>query len=84
MDTALKNMFNEQSVGALADAVQTEYAVFDKGAFVARVFDDGWGNRELKARMRHITTILHDHLPGDYRTSLGVLRGALLRLGDYG
>jgi 3-methyladenine DNA glycosylase AlkC len=84
LDTALKNMFNEQSVGALADAMVAEYAAFHRDVFVARVFEGEWANLELKARMRHITTILHDYLPDDYRTSLRVLRGALLRLGDFG
>ncbi len=84
MDTALKNMFNEQSVAALADAIQKEYAAFDREAFLALVFDDMWEARELKARMRHITTVLHDYVPADYRASLEVLRGALPRLGDYG
>jgi 3-methyladenine DNA glycosylase AlkC len=84
MDTALKNMFNEQSVAALADAIQKEYAAFDREAFLALVFDDMWEARELKARMRHITTVMHDYVPADYRASLEVLRGALPRLGDYG
>lgn len=83
-DRALKNMFNEQSVAALAAAIQKEYPAFDRQAFLARVFDEGWEARKLKERMRHITTALHDFLPQGYPTALDVLRRALPSLADYG
>ncbi|MDY7041298.1 MAG: DNA alkylation repair protein [Chloroflexota bacterium] len=76
-DRALKNMFNQQSVAELAVAIQKAYPAFDSKAFSARVFDDDWQGRELKERMRHITTVLGDFLPPDYRTALGVLQRAL-------
>jgi 3-methyladenine DNA glycosylase AlkC len=80
----LKDMFNEQSVIALADAVRRQYPTFDREAFAAGVFDDGWKARELKERMRHITTVLHDFLPADYHTSLDVLRQVLASLEGHG
>jgi 3-methyladenine DNA glycosylase AlkC len=76
----LKDMFNEQSVGALAAAIQNEYPAFDRKTFLSRVFNEGWQALELKQRMRHITTVLHGFLPQDYDTALDVLRGALPRL----
>lgn len=81
-DRALKNMFNEESVAALAGAIQREHPAFDREAFLARVFDEGWGARELKERMRHITTVLHGFLPEDYRVALDVLRRALPALAE--
>jgi 3-methyladenine DNA glycosylase AlkC len=72
-----KDYFNEQSVGSLAAAIGEAYAPFDAEAFAARVFDEEWAARELKERMRHITTVLHDFLPADYRAALDVLRRAL-------
>ncbi len=84
MDTALKNIFNEQSLTALATAIQQAYPNFDRQGFTARVFDEGWAARELKERMRHITTVLHRHLPSDYRTALDILSKALPLLSDYG
>lgn len=41
-----------------------------------RVFDDRWDARELKQRMRHVTTVLHELIPGDYRAQLEVLLAA--------
>jgi 3-methyladenine DNA glycosylase AlkC len=34
--------------------------------------------------MRHITTVMHDFLPADYRTALAILRGAAPLLSAYG
>jgi 3-methyladenine DNA glycosylase AlkC len=77
-------MYNEQSVDALAAAIQKEHPTFDREAFLARVFDQAWDARELKERMRHITTVLHDFLPQDYRTALDVLRRAIPALTHLG
>jgi 3-methyladenine DNA glycosylase AlkC len=41
------------------------------------VFDAGWPARELKQRMRHVTTVLHELIPGGYRDQLQVLLNAV-------
>jgi len=80
----LKQMFNQSFVATLATAIQAAYPSFDTATFVTRVFDPDWETRELKARMRHITTTLHDFLPADYRAALQILHQAALDLGEYG
>ena len=80
----LKDMFNKESVGALAAAVKKVYSPFDREAFTTRVFDEAWQGRELKERMRHISTVLGGNLPSEYRAALGILQGALSRLDDHG
>lgn len=70
----IKDLFNEQSVAALAAAIQREYPPFDAGAFTSRVFDGEWEDRELKERIRHITVALHDLMPEGYRATLTILR----------
>ncbi len=72
----LKNLFDRTSVGAIGDAVGAALPAFDRPLFMERVFDDGWEARELKQRMRHVTTVLHDLIPGDYRRQLDVLLAA--------
>jgi 3-methyladenine DNA glycosylase AlkC len=79
-----KDYFNEESVGALASAIEREHPAFEREAFMAEVFDDGWAARELKERMRHITTVLGDFLPMDYLAALDLLRSALPHVGDHG
>jgi 3-methyladenine DNA glycosylase AlkC len=70
----IKDLFNEQTVGDLAGAVQVAYGAFDRETFLTHVFDAEWPARELKQRIRHITVVLHDLLPADYRTALDILR----------
>lgn len=69
----LKNLFDRSSVGAIGVAVGTALPDFDGAIFMGRVFDESWEARELKQRMRHVTTVLHDLIPGDYRQQLDVL-----------
>jgi 3-methyladenine DNA glycosylase AlkC len=79
-----KDVFNEQSVGALAEAIWEAYPGLDREAFLAGVLDEGWADLELKQRMRQISTMLGGFLPADYRTALNILRRALPRLTGYG
>lgn len=80
----LKNLFNKESVGALAGAIHEEYDAFDVEAFATGVFDHGWEALELKQRMRHITTFLGRFLPPNYQAALDILRRAMPSLGSYG
>ncbi|MGD9048463.1 MAG: DNA alkylation repair protein [Anaerolineae bacterium] len=73
----IKDLFNEQSVGDLAAAVEVAYGAFDREVFLTRVFDADWPARELKQRIRHITVVLYDLLPADYFTALDILRRAM-------
>jgi 3-methyladenine DNA glycosylase AlkC len=78
----LKDLFSEESVADLAAAVRTQARSFDPEAFLSQVFDDGWPDLELKQRVRHITTGLHDTLALDYRPALDVLHRVLPHVGD--
>lgn len=69
----LKNLFDGESVGGIGDAVQKALPAIDRSTFMDLVFDARWPGRELKQRMRHITTVLNDLIPGSYREQLKVL-----------
>ena len=73
----IRDQLNQESVGALAEAMQAAHGAFDRDAFLARVFDADWPDRALKQRIRHITEVVHDQLPADYRAALNVLRRAM-------
>jgi len=77
-------MYNRQFVTDLAASLKNVYPAFDRDIFSVRIFDADWEARELKDRMRHITTVLHDLLPADYRTALDILRRAAPLLSGYG
>jgi len=70
----IKDLLNEETVGAFAEAVHTAHGTFDRAGFMIRVFDTAWPSRALKQRIRHITLALHDLLWEDYRDTLDILR----------
>ena len=70
----IKDLLNEETVGAFAEAVHAAHGAFDRGGFMIRVFDAEWPSRALKQRIRHITLALHDLLWEDYRDALDILR----------
>lgn len=74
MPEPLKNMYNEAYISTVSSAVEVVYPSFDSEGFKHRVFDNDWSTRELKDRMRHITTCLQHFLPDTYQTALNILR----------
>lgn len=73
MPEPLKNMFNRDSVRALALAIQAVYGSFQVEAFLAQTVDQTWEDLELKARGRRVTTYLGKFLPADYASAIGVI-----------
>lgn len=74
MAEALKNRYNKTFIAALVSGVKDVYGDFDARSFTADIFDKHWDGRELKARMRHITQVLHRYLPGDYSKNIDILK----------
>lgn len=83
MPEPLKNMFNEKYVNDLSAATKQFYPAFDTQAYHACIFDKQWQARELKDRMRHISTSLRPFLPEDYAVALSIMRQASLVLKGY-
>ena len=84
MAEPIKNLFSPQYVSDLADAIHKQYPTFEKESFVAQVLDQSWKARELKERMRHISTTLHEFLPDNYRMALNILQQTAPQLTQYG
>lgn len=84
MPEPLKNMYHpgffESFTGLLAQSVPG----FRKQAFLNQVFDNYWEERELKQRVRHISTTLHRSLPGNYRQQLQLVLNLVERLQEQG
>lgn len=74
MPEPLKNMYNEGYVSTVSKAIEAVHPQFDSVGFAHRVFDEGWSERELKDRMRHITHCLQHFLPDNYDASITILR----------
>ena len=77
MAERLKDIFfTEASLNTFADSIRAQHPQFDKKKFLGLVRDETWEERELKARMRHVTRCLHQTLPQSYKTALRILRKA--------
>lgn len=74
MAQALKDAYNHQYIEGLAQACEQASHDFSAKSFVARVFDDDWDARELKARSQHIRHCLHTTLNRPFPEAVAVLK----------
>ncbi len=74
MPEPLKNRYNAEYIQRLADEIVAVAPQFPAAEFTALVLDEDWEERELKQRMYHVTSCLHETLPEDYRTALAILK----------
>ncbi|MGW0803172.1 DNA alkylation repair protein [Nonomuraea sp. NPDC002799] len=73
MAQPLKDMINAQSVSVLADGLAAAWAPFPRAGFIARALT-GLDGLELKDRVRHVATALHDALPLPYPQAAEIVR----------
>jgi 3-methyladenine DNA glycosylase AlkC len=74
MAEPLKNIFfTETTINKFADEIRKVYSKFDKKQFIKKVYVEEWKDKELKARMQHITVCMHETLPKDYLEALSIL-----------
>jgi 3-methyladenine DNA glycosylase AlkC len=78
--TLKESLFNRDIVAGFAAAIQAVYPAFDEETFLGAIFDEKWPDRELKDRMRQVTTVLHDHLPAGYGQATEILLAAVPHL----
>ncbi len=74
MSTLLKDVYNVTFFEHFSQILANAVPKFDKTAFLAAVYDEHWEARELKQRMKHIATVLHRLLPGEYPDQLVVIQ----------
>lgn len=66
MADLLKNIYNREFFDQFCTITGTVLKDFDKKAFLERIYDKEWEQRELKQRMKHIASVLKDFLPSRY------------------
>lgn len=74
MPEPLKNLYNKALITDLGNEMIKHCDSFDQKAFIQSVFDRNWKDKELKQRMRHIAGCLHQHIPGNYKKAINILR----------
>lgn len=70
----LKNHYNRAFIEGVSNVIKNHYSNFDKEHFTELVFNHAWQEKELKDRMRHITTCLRKTLPDDYGKAIDILK----------
>lgn len=70
----LKEEFNEFFIHKLADEFLTAYPQFNREKFVNTTFSADWQNKELKERMRFITSKMHEFLPLSYAEQIQIIK----------
>ena len=83
MPEALKHAYNQKYLQQVADEISRHYKGFDKAGFFALVFDGEWQERELKARMSHIRSCLHEVLNLPFTEAVPVLCNAAQAFGGF-
>ena len=73
MPEPLKNLYNPSFFAQLAGNVQQVIPSFDKKIFLKRIFNNEWEGKELKQRMRHIASVLKEHLRGNYKEQVAFI-----------
>ncbi|MFD2230415.1 DNA alkylation repair protein [Alkalimarinus sediminis] len=73
MPEPLKNAYNQDYIERLASSIQASWPAFDKQLFVSRVMDSEWEDKELKARMKHISAMMHECLSLPFDRAIAVL-----------
>src|SRR3954465_5782991 len=76
----LKDLYSPAFYKNLANALLTVMPSFNKQRFISQIFTDDFSNKELKARMRHTTEVLHAFMPSDFKKAVSVLRGLIQEL----
>ncbi len=73
-DFFLKDIYNKQFLKTFNNLMLKVFPEFDAKAFTKKVFDKDWEARELKERMRHITVLLQEFLPSNYKRATSILK----------
>jgi 3-methyladenine DNA glycosylase AlkC len=76
MADLFKDVYNKKYI----DLLCAELLHVNKKEFTCRVFDELWESRELKERMRHISTVLGEFLPLDYAEAIDILKKVFSKL----
>ena len=73
MPEPLKNAYNQCYIERLADSIKKSWPAFDCALFVSCVMDSEWESKELKARMKHISEMMHKCLSLPFDRAVQIL-----------
>jgi len=80
MAPLLKNFYNEKYIELLCKSIKEDYINFESNSFTKSIFSKEWNTKELKDRMRHISTTLGVYLPSEYIKAISILKLAFKKM----
>lgn len=73
MSAPLKDMYSPLFFERFSKVLAKVLPGFDKKQFTEQIFTDAFQEMELKERVKHTTSVLHDFLPGKYAAAVKVI-----------
>lgn len=83
MADAIKDMYNHDSLRALALDIQSVYPAFQADAFLDSTMDAAWPDLALKERIIRISETLGKFLPADYPAAIGIIDQVVMNYGTW-
>lgn len=80
MAALLKDLYSPAFYKQLTRALTVVMPLFNSERFISRIFSDDFLDKELKARMRHTSEVLHGFMPSDYKKSVAILEKLIQQL----
>ena len=80
MALLLKDLYNETYINLLSKSISKHYPAFNEEKFTLYIFDAAFFQRELKSRMRHISSSLALFLPKPYENAVAILKAAFFEM----
>jgi 3-methyladenine DNA glycosylase AlkC len=76
----LKDLYSPAFYKNLTNAMAVIMPSFNKQRFTSQIFTDDFNDKELKARMRHTTRVLHAFMPSDFKKSVNIIEKLISQL----
>ena len=83
MTSTLKDHYNQAYIDKLGKEINRHYPAFNTENFSTLIFDKQWSTKELKERMKHISTCLHGCLNLPLQGALPILKKAAPNFGGF-
>lgn len=74
MSSLLKDIYSPAFYNSFCDVLIKTVPSFNKQRFIARIYQEGFEDKELKERMKHTTEVLHEFLPADYEQAIPLIK----------
>ena len=76
----LKDLYSPSFYKNLANALAVVMPSFNKQRFISQIFISTFNDKELKARMRHTSEVLHNFMPVDFANAAKVIDKLIVTL----